>query len=255
LLLAPCCQLDPKLDVKQFARVQSVVYESGAYSIFDNNVPRFSTLLCIVNFFQHHLDHMRMHIGPAIRTALNWRDSILPGPVAFQPCPPVTPKDFTTVGSEVFEGEWIGLYAYLAWSDFESLMNGNPATRRAMQTGNLRDYLGGPQKLSINIPTTDPEELARDAINIKGNGINGGEFTFLGRLYRVRIPADVVGKEMRPHWRINFTKTYELGENSGTRWIYDGFYFPGKSPLEMALIQGSGSLDAGKMAWKTMETE
>ena len=169
---------------------------------------------------------MRLHIGPVTRQALNWYNAKGDDAFAFSPCPAVTTRDFA-VDPRFLAGDWIGLYSYLGWADFEALRDENPAALEANQRGNLRDYLGGPQQLTIRIPKIEKPELMADDINITGEGMNGGEFTFRGKLKRIHIPAHVAGREMHLYWRITFTKTYAHGENSWTRWIYDGVYCPG----------------------------
>lgn len=177
---------------------------------------------------------MRNHIAPVTRDALTWHNAGYPGAFAFQPGPPVTRHEFDDDPSKV-EGNWIGLYSYLGWADFEALRDGNPVVLEANRAGHLRDYLGGPQRLRIRLPRTkDGSIVGRDSpggIVINGDGNNGGSFTFNGRLRKVYLPVDVVGRDMHLYWRLTFVKTYANGENSWTRWIYDGIYCPGKSSL------------------------
>jgi len=173
---------------------------------------------------------MQHHIGPATREALNWRSAVVSGTGAFQPSPHVTKHDF----KKSIEGEWIGLYSYLSWADFEALRDNNPAVVEANRAGHLRDFLGGPQELTIQLQKSGPEgklpkKMGKESNStpITGKGTNGGPFTFNGKLRRVYLPSDVAGKDMILHWRVTFVKTYVNGENSWTRWIYDGIYCPG----------------------------
>lgn len=172
---------------------------------------------------------MRHHIGPRTRQALSWHTAGISGSLAFQPGPHVTRSDFDDNPSKI-EGDWIGLYSYLGWADFEALRDGNPAVLEANRAGHLRDYLGGPQQLTIRIPKAEGKDWSRSegsSIDITGEGINGGSFIFKGRLRRVYLPSNVFGVDMHLFWRITFVKTYANGENSWTRWIYDGIYCPG----------------------------
>ena len=177
---------------------------------------------------------MREHVGPVTQQELRWNTSGTPDADPFQPGPPVTTHNFDNDLSKI-EGEWIGLYSYLGWADFEALRDGNPAVLEANRSGHLRDYLGGPQQLTIRLPKAeepDPsiEENPRNSIDINGEGINGGSFIFKGRLRRVYLPGDIFGGDDKHlFWRLTFVKTYANGENSWTRWIYDGIYCPGYS--------------------------
>jgi hypothetical protein len=145
------------------------------------------------------------------------------------------------------EGEWIGLYSYLGWADFEALRDGNPAVLEANRTGHLRDYLGGPQRLTLQLEKPEDDEQcspltagkSNNGIPITGRGVNGGPFTLSGRLRRVYLPSVLAGKDMAVQWRVTFTKTYANGENSWTRWIYDGIYCPGINILTV-LMKGVG---------------
>jgi hypothetical protein len=169
---------------------------------------------------------------------------MVPGVFAFQPGEHVTKHDFENDPSKI-EGEWIGLYSYLGWADFEALRDGNPAVLEENRSGHLRDYLGGPQQLTIRLQKTEDEanssENGRNSMVVIGEGVNGGAFTFTGRLRRVFLPTEIFGQEMHLYWRITFIKTYANGENSWTRWIYDGVYCPGKSLLNKADL-GAGIL-------------
>jgi len=229
LFLSPVANFDPHLDRDVFSAAQKAVYVPSTNPLFNNlKTPNFPVILSILKFFQHHLDHMQHHIGPVTRAALSWHDAGLAGAQAFQPGPRVTKHNFEH-DLERLEGEWIGLYSYLGWADFEALRDGNPAVLESNRTGHLRDYLGGPQRLSIRIPKVDSSQGSpgNNGINITGDGINGGSFTFSGKLRRVYLPRDLAGQSMHLYWRITFVKTYANGENSWTRWIYDGIYCPG----------------------------
>ena len=174
-------------------------------------------------------------MGPVTQQELRWNTTGDTEVNAFQPCPPVTKHDFNNDPSKI-EGDWIGLYSYLGWADFEALRDGNPAVMEANQAGHLRDYLGGPQQLTIRLPKVeDPNQSISNSggnsIDINGDGINGGTFIFKGRLRRVYLPSDIYGDDKYLFWRLTFVKTYANGENSWTRWIYDGIYCPGISLL------------------------
>jgi len=241
LILSPIGKFNPHMERPVFSVAQKAVYVPQRYPLFQRKTPNFEVLLCILKFFQHHLDHMRLHIGPVTRQALNW-DADEDGNLAFSPSPSVTVRDFTC-NPEILAGEWIGLYSYLGWADFEALRDENPAVLEANRRGNLRDYLGGPQQLTIRVPKIEEPELHTDDINISGDGMNGGSFTFRGKLKRVHLPATIAGREMHLYWRITFTKTYANGENSWTRWIYDGIYCPGTRFLFfLELTEGAGIL-------------
>lgn len=229
LFLSPVAKFDPHLDREVFSAAQKAVYVSSTNPLFNNlKTPNFPVILSILKFFQHHLDHMQHHIGPVTRAALSWHEAGLAGAQAFQPGPRVTKHNFEP-DVERLEGEWIGLYSYLGWADFEALRDGNPAVLESNRTGHLRDYLGGPQRLTIRIPKVDSSQGSpgNNGINITGDGINGGSFTFSGKLRRVYLPRDLAGQSIHLYWRITFVKTYANGENSWTRWIYDGIYCPG----------------------------
>jgi hypothetical protein len=232
LFLSPMAKFNPHLPRNVFSAAQKEVYVPTTSPLFDRmKTPNFPLILSIVKFFQHHLDHMRQHIGPITRQALSWHNGVA-GSLAFQPGPHVTKSDFLNDPSKI-EGEWIGLYSYLGWADFEALRDGNPAVLEANRAGHLRDYLGGPQQLTIRVPKDEgrlnsPNGGSYNVIDITGEGINGGTFTFRGRLKRVYLPASIFGEDMHLYWRITFEKTYANGENSWTRWIYDGIYCPGK---------------------------
>ena len=91
---------------------------------------------------------MQHHIGPVTREALSWHNAgVSPNHI--------TKRDF----EKSIEGEWIGLYSYLGWADFEALRDNNPAVLEANRAGHLRDYLGGPQQLTIQLqaPESDPD--------------------------------------------------------------------------------------------------
>jgi hypothetical protein len=237
LLLSPIAKFSPHLSRNLFSDAQRAVYVPSAFSLFNSEgTPNFYLILSILKFFQHHLDHMRQHIGPVTRQALSWHTAGV-AECAFQPGSHVTKDDFNVDPSKI-EGKWIGLYSYLGWADFEALRDGNQAILEANRTGCLRDYLGGPQQLTIRLPKRkeDQEESSEGScIDISGEGMNGGSFIFKGRLRKVYLPSDIFGSDMRPYWRITFVKTYANGENSWTRWIYDGIYCPGKS-ITMEII-------------------
>ena len=229
LFLSPISSFDPRLEKPVFSAAQKAVYVPTSHPLFlRHRTPNFSLILSIIKFFQHHLDHMRHRIGAITREALSWANACGDGEFAFQPAPPVTKYDFDDDPSKV-EGVWIGLYSYLGWADFEALRDGNPAVLEANAEGNLKDYLGGPQQLTIRIAKSDEKTSPGGGMmfNITGDGINGGAFTFVGKLRRVYLPGDVFGEDMHLYWRITFVKTYANGENSWTRWIYDGIYCPG----------------------------
>jgi hypothetical protein len=231
LFLSPISKFNPHLPKAVFSAAQRAVYVPSAFPLFDSEgTPNFLLILSIIKFFQHHLDHMRHHIGPVTRQALSWHTARVAGSHAFQPGPHVTRSNFDNDPSKI-EGNWIGLYSYLGWADFEALRDGNPAVLEANRDGHLRDYLGGPQQLIIRIPKTEdtPQLTAHEgtSIDITGEGINGGSFIFKGRLRRVYLPSSIFGADMHLYWRITFVKTYANGENSWTRWIYDGIYCPG----------------------------
>ena len=231
IILSPIGKFHAHMERSVFSVTQRSVYVPQRHPLFHNKVADFEVLLCILKFFQHHLDHMRLHIGPVTRQALNWDNAGEDGPFAFTPTSSVTIKDFSC-DPQLLAGDWIGLYSYLGWADFEALRDENPAALEANRRGNLRDYLGGPQQLTIRIPHIEIPEFHTEDIPITGDGVNGGSFTFRGRLKRVHIPATVAGREMDLYWRITFTKTYAIGENSWTRWIYDGVYCPGEFLLD-----------------------
>jgi hypothetical protein len=233
LFLSPISTFNPHLSRAVFSAAQKAVYVPEASPLFvGHRTPNFTLILSILKFFQHHLDHMRHHIGPVTREALSWHNAGVPGAFAFQPGPHVTKRDFQNDPKKI-EGDWIGLYSYLGWADFEALRDGNPAVLEANRAGHLRDYLGGPQQLTIRLPRLDADSMfeagsSYNGLVVSGEGINGGSFTFNGRLRRVYLPSDIFGHDMHLFWRITFIKTYANGENSWTRWIYDGIYCPGK---------------------------
>ncbi len=236
LFLSPVSTFNPHLDKDIFSAAQKAVYIPSSYPLFNvQRTPNFSVILSILKFFQHHLDHMQDHITPVTREALSWHNAGIPGAFAFQPNPRVTRRDFEE-SEERIEGEWIGLYSYLGWADFEALRDGNPAVLEANRSGHLRDYLGGPQQLKIRISKSECSNTSPDNPNagllITGEGINGGSFTFNGKLRKIYLPREIAGHEMHLSWRITFVKTYANGENSWTRWIYDGIYCPGNLFLE-----------------------
>jgi hypothetical protein len=231
LILSPIGKFNPHMERPVFAVTQRSVYVPQRHSLFNCKVPNFEVLLCILKFFQHHLDHMRLHIGPVTRQQLNWDNAGTDGPLAFTPTPSVSFGDFRC-NPQLLAGDWIGLYSYLGWADFEALRDENPAALDANRRGNLRDYLGGPQRLTIQIPEIEAPEKRTEDIPITGEGVNGGSFTFRGKLKQVHLPATIAGREMHLYWRITFTKTYANGENSWTRWIYDGVYCPGICPSD-----------------------
>ena len=180
---------------------------------------------------------MRRHIRPVTTACHQWHNAGVAGTFAFQPGPHVTKSNFDNDPHKI-EGEWSGLYSYLGWADFEALRDGNPAVLRANRSGQLRDYLGGPQHLTIRLKRPGEKQPLRgnnvinipeeaDVIDITGEGRNGGSFTFNGKLRKVYLPKDVFGQDMHLHWRLTFVKTYANGENSWTRWVYDGIYCPG----------------------------
>jgi hypothetical protein len=166
---------------------------------------------------------------------MSWHSSGPNSVEAFQPGPRVHRKDFDDDPS-LLEGDWIGLYSYLGWPDFEALRDGNPAVLEANRSGQLWDYIGGPQKLTIRVPKEGGHYSTKEmsdgnvSIDISGDGVNGGPFIFQGRLRRVFLPASLFGGDDKSlYWHITFIKTYENGENSWTRWIYDGIFVPGKT--------------------------
>jgi hypothetical protein len=238
LFLSPISKFNPHLSRPVFSAAQKAVYVPASSPLFlDNRIPNFTLILSILKFFQHHLNHMRRHIGPVTTTCNKWHNGGVPGTFAFQPGCHVTRHNFDNDPSKI-EGEWSGLYSYLGWADFAAFKDGNPAVLRANRSGLLRDYLGGPQHLTfrlkrpgeksswkgnnvMNIPEED------GVIDITGEGRNGGSFTFNGKLRRVYLPSEVFGEDMHLYWRLTFVKTYANGENSWTRWIYDGIYCPG----------------------------
>jgi hypothetical protein len=230
LFLSPISIYDPQLSTDVFAAAQKAVYAPTSFPLFDDQkTPNFNVFLCILKFFQHHLDYMRNHIRPGVRDAL--LNPGMPTASAFQPGPHVKRSDFDDDPSKI-EGNWLGLYSYLGWADFEALRDNNPAVLEANRAGHLRDYLGGPQQVKIVLdqdceytPDDDPERVIR----ITGEGMNGGSFTLKGTLQKVFLPAEVAGQDKYLFWRVTFVKTYAQGENSWTRWIYDGIFCPGIS--------------------------
>lgn len=247
IFLSPIAKFDPKLPKAVFSAAQRAVYVPSEYPLFNaQKTPNFLLILSILKFFQHHLDHMREHVGPITQQELRWNTTGDPEASAFQPCPPVTKHDYDNNPSKI-EGDWIGLYSYLGWADFEALRDGNPAVLEANRSGHLRDYLGGPQQLTIRLPKPeDLNQLIKDSpansIDINGEGINGGSFIFKGRLRKVYLPSDIFGDDKHLFWRLTFVKTYANGENSWTRWIYDGIYCPGISSLRnSSLMKRSGN--------------
>jgi hypothetical protein len=246
LILSPVYRFadrfNPRLSRSVFSSAQKAVYVASTNPLFDTcKTPQFSVILSIFKFFQHHLDHMQHHIGPVTREALSWHNAgVSPNHI--------TKRDF----EKSIEGEWIGLYSYLGWADFEALRDNNPAVLEANRAGHLRDYLGGPQQLTIQLhpPKSDPDYSSPEStptkssrsIPITGRGTNGGPFTFNGKLRRVCLPREIAGKDMVLRWRVTFVKTYANGENSWTRWIYDGIYCPGKSTFATNLMTGVGIL-------------
>jgi hypothetical protein len=232
------------------------VYIPANYPLFDEyRTPNFSLLLSILKFFQHHLDHIQQHLGFATRQAMSWDWSGTSSIEAFQPGPHVRKGDFDDNPSQL-EGDWIGLYSYLGWADFEALRDGNPDVLEANQSGQLRDYLGGPQQLTIRVPKDGDCYMTKEtsdgkiSIEITGEGSHNGPFVFRGRLRRIYLPGSLFGGEDRYlYWRITFVKTYATGENSWTRWIYDGIFVPGmtRAPFFKANRQEPGSLDGGEM--------
>ena len=142
--------------------------------------------------------------------------------------PHVTKSNFADDPRKI-EGEWSGLYSYLRWADFDALRDGNPEALRANRSGRLRDYLGGPQHLTIRLKRPGEKQPLKgnkvnipgedDVIDITGEGRNGGSFTFNGKLRKVHLPKEIFGQNMHLHWRLTFVKTYATAENSWTRWI------------------------------------
>ena len=252
LFLSPISKFNPHLSRSVFSAAQRAVYVPGTCPLFfEHKVPNFTLILSILKFFQHHLNHMRRHIRPVTTACHQWRNAGVAGTFAFQPGPHVTKSNFDNDPCKI-EGEWSGLYSYLGWADFEALRDGNPAVLRANRSGQLRDYLGGPQHLTIRLKRPGEKQLSRgnniinipgedDVIDITGVGRNGGSFTFNGKLRKVYLPKDVFGLDMHLYWRLTFVKTYANGENSWTRWIYDGIYCPG-----MRLC----SLGSNSQAWE-----
>lgn len=235
LFLSPISSFSPHLPSRVFSSAQKAVYVPVNHPLFDQEtIPNFILILSILKFFQHHLDHMRHNIGPVTREALSWLNAGVAGVIAFQPGPHVTKKDFDDEPTKI-EGNWIGLYSYLGWADFEALRDGNPATLEANRKGRLRDYIGGPQQLTLRLSRRrsgegdQPEcqSSNNNSINLTGEGVNGGSFTLNGKLRRVYLPRSLFGHDKRLYWRVTFLKTYAMGENSWTRWIYDGIYCPG----------------------------
>jgi hypothetical protein len=241
LFLSPIAKFNPHLSRSVFSAAQRAVYVPATFPLFfDQKVPNFSLVLAILKFFQHHLNHMRRHIRPVTTACYQWHNAGVAGTFAFQPGPHVTKSNFDNDPRKI-EGEWSGLYSYLGWADFEAMRDGNPAVLRANRSGQLRDYLGGPQHVTIRLKKPGERQPLRgnnvinipgedDVIDITGEGRNGGSFTFNGKLRRVFLPKDVFGQDMQFYWRLTFVKTYANGENSWTRWIYDGIYCPGRCP-------------------------
>ena len=138
LFLSPVSTFDPHLNRDVFSAAQKAVYIPVAFPLFNvQRTPNFSVILSILKFFQHHLDHMQDHIAPVTREARSWHNAGVPGAFAFQPSPRVTKHDFEE-GEDRIEGDWIGLYSYLGWADFEALRDGNPAVLEANRSGHLR---------------------------------------------------------------------------------------------------------------------
>ena len=180
---------------------------------------------------------MRRALQPVLNSSYEWQNVGVTGTLAFQPAKHVTKSNFDNDPCKI-EGEWSGMYSYLGWADFEALRDGNPAVLGANRSGDLRDYIGGPQHLTIRLKKPGEKQPLRgnniidipgedDMIDITGEGKNGGTFTFNGKLRRVYLPKDVFGQDVHLYWRLTFVKTYANGENSWTRWIYDGIYCPG----------------------------
>jgi hypothetical protein len=238
LFLSPLAKFNAQLSQPAFSPAQRAVYIPTTNPLFDDRrTPNFQLLLYILKFFQHHLEHIRQHIGFATRQAMSWHSSGPSSLEAFQPGPRVQRKDFDNDPS-LLEGDWIGLYSYLGWADFEALRDGNPAVLEANRCGQLRDYIGGPQQLTIRVPKEEGHYSTKEtsdgnvSIDITGDGVNGGPFIFRGKLRRVFLPGSLFGGDDKYlYWRITFIKTYANGENSWTRWIYDGIFVPGKAFL------------------------
>ena len=238
LFLSPLAKFNAQLSPPAFSPAQRAVYIPATNPLFDDQqTPNFQLLLYILKFFQHHLEYIRQHIGFATRQAMSWHSSGPSSAEPFQPGPRMQRRDFDDDPS-LLEGGWIGLYSYLGWADFEALRDRNPAVLEANRCAQLRDYIGGPQKLTISVHkegghySTKETNDGNDSIDITGDGVNGGPFIFQGRLRRVCLPGSLFGGEDRHlYWRITFIKTYANGENSWTRWIYDGIFVPGKKIL------------------------
>jgi hypothetical protein len=232
LFLSPIAYFSPHLPIRIFSGSQKAVYMSEDYPIFSpEGVPNFVLILSILRFYQHHLDHIQHNLGAMTREALSWHNVRIAGVRAFQPTPPVTKADFHDDPSKI-EGDWIGLYSYLGWADFEALRDGNPAILEANRQGLLRDYIGGPQRLNLRLSRQAPQGdradyISANSIIIVGEGVNGGSFTLKGKLRKVYLPGYIFGEEKYLYWRVTFSKTYADGENSWTRWIYDGIFCPG----------------------------
>jgi hypothetical protein len=227
LFLSPIALFDPELSRPSFSAAQRAVYVPAVYPLQTSpNTPNFVLLLSILKFFQHHLNYVSRQHGRHIVEPLRWRH----GDTKFQPGPRVTKHDFMNDPRKL-EGTWVGLYCYLGWTDFEAIRDSDPLTLEAHQQHPLRDYIGGPQTLTIRFPEknlSDSNDDSSHSISVTGEGVHGGPFTFNGRVRKVRIPAGLFGREMDLWWQITFVKIYANGENSWTRWIYDGFYCPGK---------------------------
>ena len=234
LFLSPLAKCSGQLSENVFSAAQKAVYIPSRYPLFDDRrTPNFSVLLSILKFFQHHLEHLRPHMNVHTRHEIGWYSFQTSNIEARQSGHHVTKGDFEDNPS-LLEGDWWGLYSYLGWADFEALRDGNPAVLEANQRGQLRDYVGGPQRLIMRVPKEGGRYMTKEtsdgniSIDIIGDGVNGGAFIFRGRLRRVYLPGSLFGGDDKYlYWRITFVKTYANGENSWTRWIYDGIFVPG----------------------------
>src|SRR5271169_3954929 len=95
LFLSPISKFNPHLPKGVFSAAQRAVYVPSEFPLFNSELtPNFLLILSILKFFQHHLDHMRHHIGPVTRQALSWHTAGVAGSYAFQPGPHVTRSNF-----------------------------------------------------------------------------------------------------------------------------------------------------------------